>query len=68
MTDRPIFLEVEEVAGMLRITARTLEVWREEGYGPPFHRSGKTGAAKITYRLSDVEAWLERLKINVKGA
>ena len=38
----------------------TLRSWRYKGEGPPYIKVGRL----IRYRLSDVEAWLERNTVN----
>lgn len=54
----PVFLTTIEVANMLRYEPRTLEKWRLEGRGPRYFRIGESGKAKVVYRLSDIEDWL----------
>jgi hypothetical protein len=49
------FLTPAELADVLRITDRALEMWRRQGRGPQFIRLGPT---RIIYRRSAVEAWL----------
>jgi hypothetical protein len=55
----PVFLTPIEVARMLRYEPRTLEKWRLEGRGPRYFRIGDSGKAKVVYRLTDIEEWLE---------
>lgn len=55
----PVFLTPIEVAKMLHYEPRTLEKWRLEGRGPRYFRIGASGKAKVVYRLSDVEEWLD---------
>jgi predicted DNA-binding transcriptional regulator AlpA len=43
------------VAGSLGcVSHRTLERWRQRGYGPPWVKIGRA----VRYRWSDVEEWL----------
>jgi excisionase family DNA binding protein len=51
-----VLLTESEVAGMLRVSPRTVRRWRNEGTGPPALRVGR----RIRYRRSAVEAWLDR--------
>jgi hypothetical protein len=45
---------------------RTLRRWRQEGRGPAYIKVGR----KVMYRPSDIQAWLDGLKIDPreKGA
>jgi hypothetical protein len=45
-----------EAAAFLRLSHKTLEVWRCLGKGPKFIRTGSTGRS-IRYRLSDLQAF-----------
>lgn len=49
-----------ETARLLRMSEAHLETMRIENRGPPFLRLGAAGIAKVVYRLSDVETWLEQ--------
>jgi len=60
----PVFLTAAEVAKMLRMSDRTLEGMRCDGRGPPYLRLGDGGRAKVIYRLSDVENWLQSKRID----
>lgn len=55
-----LFLTTIEVAGMLRISRRTLERMRVEGTGPRYLKVGPGKRSRVLYRQSDVEAWLNR--------
>ena len=44
---------------MLCMSDRTLEGMRLGRRGPPYIRLGRKGRAKVLYKLSDVETWLE---------
>ena len=55
-----LFLTTIEVAGMLRISRRTLERMRVEGTGPRYVKVGPGKRARVLYRQMDVETWLAR--------
>jgi hypothetical protein len=48
-----------EAAAYLERPRRTLEAWRYQGVGPPYIRAGIGMRAKVRYRLSDLDAWLD---------
>lgn len=47
--------DTEEVAGYIKIPAKTLEQWRYLGKGPAYIKVGK----HVRYRASAVNAWLD---------
>ena len=47
------FFNTAQTAHYLGISARTLEVMRERGEGPPFRRHGRL----IRYHIADIDAW-----------
>jgi predicted DNA-binding transcriptional regulator AlpA len=49
-------LTQRQCAEALALSERTLERFRVSGIGPKFVRMGKS----VRYRLTDVEAWIER--------
>ena len=53
-----LLLTTIEVAGMLRISRRTLERMRVDGTGPRYLKVGPGKRSRVLYRQSDVEAWL----------
>ena len=55
-----LFLTTIEVAGMLRISRRTLERMRVEGTGPRYFKVGPGKRSRVLYRQQDVETWLGR--------
>lgn len=57
-------LTEKEVAEMLRITVRTLQIWRSQGKAPKHYRFGYKG---VRYLLEDVLKWKENLKFNQCG-
>jgi excisionase family DNA binding protein len=61
-TDRPLepLLSTDQVAEYLGIAVNTLEKWRVQGKGPAYHKLG----VFIRYRKSDVDAWIDRQRIN----
>lgn len=52
----PRWLTTPELAARWRMSARTLERWRAESFGPPWHVLG----GRTFYRLDDVEAYEAR--------
>ena len=50
------FIEIDECARLLHVSAGYLARKRCEGGGPPFHR---VHARKILYRAAEVQAWIE---------
>ncbi|MCV7492324.1 helix-turn-helix domain-containing protein [Micrococcus luteus] len=56
-----------EAAAWLAISPQTLRNWRAQGRGPAFRRSGRPGA-RVYYRLSDLEAWVESQTTTLGGA
>ena len=54
----PIWLITVELADRWRMSERTLERWRTEGYGPAWHRIGGV----IRYARVEVEAFERRTR------
>jgi hypothetical protein len=52
------FLTTGEAAHFLRLSARTLERFRVEGTGPRYTKAGPGVRARVLYRRSDLEGWL----------
>jgi len=50
------FLSEAELAKQLKLTTRTLQIWRARGEGPAFARVGRK---RIVYRIAAVRDWLE---------
>lgn len=50
----PVFLTVQEVADLLRVSAGTVRAWVAKGEGPPAMRFGK----QIRYRPERVMEWV----------
>jgi len=48
-------LTVPELAARRGVSVKTVYRWNTEGTGPHRLRNGKRG--KVTYRVTDVEAW-----------
>lgn len=55
-----ILLTTIEVAGMLRISRRTLERMRVDGTGPRYLKVGPGKRSRVLYRQTDVVEWLGR--------
>jgi predicted site-specific integrase-resolvase len=60
----PIYLNAEELARRWRISPRTLERWRWLRTGPYYYKLG----GKISYALSDVEAYERRRRAETHSA
>lgn len=52
----PMFLTVQEVAEVLRVSPATVRAWIAKGEGPPAMRFGK----QIRYRPERVMEWVEQ--------
>jgi predicted DNA-binding transcriptional regulator AlpA len=57
-TNRLIFNEYE-IAEMLGVSVRTLQMRRMRQLDPPYYKVGKS----VRYRLDDVTAWLENQRV-----
>lgn len=55
-----MFLTTIEVAGLLRISRRTLERMRVEGTGPRYLKVGPGKKSRVLYRQQEVMVWLEQ--------
>jgi len=53
------YLTVTEAAQFLRVSIKTLERKRVEGTGPKFYKVGPGLRARVLYRQSDLEQWVE---------
>jgi hypothetical protein len=53
------YLNSEEAARILRLSARTLERMRVEGSGPRYLKAGRGTRARVLYRPADLDQWLE---------
>ena len=58
------YLNSEEAARILRLSARTLERRRGEGSGPQYLKAGRGTRARVLYRPVDLDAWLESRTFN----
>lgn len=52
----PAFLNVDQAATYLGISANTLYVWRHRRQGPPSFRMG----ARVMYRITALDGWVEQ--------
>lgn len=52
----PAFLNVEQAATYLGISANTLYVWRHRRQGPPSFRMG----ARVMYRITALDGWVDQ--------
>lgn len=57
-------LTPKDVAGILKITSRTLRTWRAQGFGPVWVRWGNRG---VRYLRDDVLAWLQENRMTRSG-
>ena len=55
----PRFLDVNQAAEYLMVSAGTLNVWRSTGRGPRFTRTSPTRTGKIIYPIRELNAYLE---------
>ena len=56
MTEEITFLDTQQAARMLGLSAKTLARYRVTGEGPVFHRFGN----RIRYLRDDLKAWWEK--------
>jgi hypothetical protein len=49
-------LTAQQTAAVLHKSEGTLEDWRRQGTGPPFHRIGRTPV----YLVGELKAWIKR--------
>lgn len=52
----PVWMTPAELAERWRMTTRTLDRWRAEGYGPAWHHIG----GRILYRCDDILSFEDR--------
>ena len=50
-------LNTREVAALLGIQPNTLKLWRHQGKGPKFIKTGDAPQAGVGYEPADVDAW-----------
>jgi predicted DNA-binding transcriptional regulator AlpA len=53
--DYDTLLTEVQAAEVLSLSSRTLQAWRNKGYGPSFVRAGRA----IRYRHRDLVAWID---------
>jgi predicted site-specific integrase-resolvase len=51
-----IYLSETEEAQRLKVSKRTLQRWRKEGKGPPYHRAG----VRVLYDPTATDQWPAR--------
>lgn len=56
LADDDRLLTAKQTAALLRKSEGTLEDWRRQGTGPPFHRIGRTPV----YLAAELRAWIKR--------
>lgn len=52
----PVYVATNEAAAYCRLSKPYLEKLRSNGGGPAFRKVGR----RILYRLSDIEAWIDK--------
>ena len=55
-------LTTVQAARLLRLSVPTLERMRSLGTGPTFIKLGTGKRARVVYRRTDIEAWLDTLR------
>jgi predicted DNA-binding transcriptional regulator AlpA len=58
--DEDFLMTVDQLAGLVGKSERTLWAWRQKKYGPPFLKIGN----RILYLASDVQQFLLEQKMN----
>ena len=52
-------LTTNEVAAMVKMTKRALELMRRDRRGPAYIKHGGSQSSKVRYHMSDVKRWLD---------
>jgi predicted DNA-binding transcriptional regulator AlpA len=65
MEDDQLFTE-KEAARRCRVSDRTLQHWRYQGFGGPAYV--RIGLRRVAYRASDLSAWLEARRFVSRAA
>lgn len=55
--DPDVLLSRADLARILPVSRRTLDVWAQQDKGPPFM---KVGPRRVAYRTGDVREWLRQ--------
>lgn len=55
--DPDVLLSRADLARILPVSRRTLDLWAQQGKGPPYM---KVGPRRVAYRTGDVREWLNR--------
>lgn len=58
-TETTVLMTSEQLAGLLGITHKTIRRWRQTGDGPRHIKLGTGPKARVRYRTSDVNKWLD---------
>ena len=53
------YITTVQAADYLNLSPKTLERYRVDGNGPPFHKLGKGKRSRVLYKLDDLETWLQ---------
>lgn len=63
-TETETLLREADLAALLKVQPVTCEKWRANNRGPAFIRIGRL----VRYRLSDVQAWIARNRVDNAAA
>jgi hypothetical protein len=58
--DKGRLVDTVEAAKLLLLSPRTLEGMRFNAQGPRYIKLGTGARAKVVYRISDLDAWLDQ--------
>jgi len=61
---QPDIMDENEAAVYLRVSARTLEYWRQNGKGPPYSRLGTTRRCCIRYVRERLLHWVQNGEVS----
>ncbi|MEU6339950.1 helix-turn-helix domain-containing protein [Streptomyces sp. NPDC046977] len=60
-------LSPRQVHGAYGFSPQTLANWRWSGQGPDYIKTGSTRSARIRYKRTAIEAWLQARTVTVGG-
>lgn len=61
-------LNTREAAALLGIAPVTLRIWRTQGRGPRYIKTGDSAQAPVGYEVEDIEAWKAERKFTSTSA
>ena len=53
------YITTAQAAEYLSLSPKTLERYRVDGNGPPFHKLGNGKRSRVLYKMVDLETWLQ---------